>query len=113
MRQCVIGDRGFGIVRPYTSARATMDNALNALLAPLPGDLLLITDNLQAQADFLITHAISHSIKPQKHSAHRDCIFLSTAKSFDYWKSILTKSVWVAPLSVLSSCKTVLVTDRA
>ena len=112
MRQCVIGDGGFGIVRPYTSARATMvDNALNALLAPLPGDLLLITDNLHAQADFLITHAISHSIKPQKHSAHRDCIFLSTTKSFDYWKSILTKSVWVAPLSVPSSYKTVLVTD--
>jgi hypothetical protein len=68
-------------------------------LAPLPGDLLLITDNLQAQADFLIANAIANAIKPQKNSAHRDCIFLSTSKNFEYWKTILTKSVWVTLLS--------------
>lgn len=72
----------------------TMDNlAPLAPLAPLPGDLLLITDNLLAQADFLITKAIAHAIKPQKNVAHRDCIFLSTTKNFDYWKTILTKTV--------------------
>ncbi len=67
--------------------------ALALALAPLPGDLLLITDNLQAQADFLITKAIANSIKPHKISANRDCIFLSTSKNFEYWNTILTKSV--------------------
>lgn len=66
---------------------------MDSTLAPLPGDLLLITDNLQAQADFLITKAIANAIKSQKSSANRDCIFLSTSKNFEYWNTILTKSV--------------------
>jgi hypothetical protein len=89
-----------GIPRPNrvlaTRLEPSIHNKMdNALLAPHPGDLLLITDNLQAQADFLITKAIALAIKPPKNSVHRDCIFVSTAKSFDYWKTILTKTVWV------------------
>ncbi|KIM30803.1 hypothetical protein M408DRAFT_270514 [Serendipita vermifera MAFF 305830] len=64
---------------------------------PLPtaGNLLLVTDHLDASADFLLIRAATTVLKPNKaHSptAIKKCIFMTFAREEAHWRAILGKA---------------------
>jgi hypothetical protein len=65
---------------------------------PLPGSgsLVLVTDHIDAPADFLLIRAATVVLKPSKTqnvSAIKRCIFITFTKEESHWRVILGKSV--------------------
>ena len=63
---------------------------------PAPGDLLLVTDELGAPADFVLYRALSSYLKTSGPSAR--AIIVSAQSTRPTWTAVLAKSVR-APLS--------------
>ncbi|KAI0929803.1 hypothetical protein AcV5_006671 [Taiwanofungus camphoratus] len=56
---------------------------------PLPGEVLLVTDELSSPADFLLHRSLSAHIKSGTHSK---CVILAVAGDLTRWKAIAGKS---------------------
>lgn len=63
-------------------------------LSPPTGHLTVVTDDLQANAAFLVARSLQAALKSP--SQPRRVVFLSTTNTIDYWKAILSKAVYVA-----------------
>lgn len=63
---------------------------------PTAGNLLLVTDHLDASADFLLIRAVTSvvkSTKGQNPTEIKKCIFVTLAREESHWRAILGKSV--------------------
>lgn len=57
---------------------------------PLPGEILLLTDQLFSPADFMLHQLLQTQLKGRSDSR---CIILSTSNDFVHWKTIASKAV--------------------
>lgn len=62
---------------------------------PLRGEILLVTDELNSPADFLLYRGLASHLKSAKSTKS---IVLSVSGGLSKWKAILAKSVCVIPL---------------
>jgi hypothetical protein len=56
---------------------------------PPPGHVLLITDQLESSAEFLLHRALSLRLK---HSKGGRCILVSTTQDYGHWKAVAARS---------------------
>ena len=69
-------------------------------IATRPGSLILITDKLDAPADFILLNFLSSHLKNKSSK----CVFVSFQETFSHWKSVASRLVRFSSRRVQDWC---------